>query len=417
MDTLASRLASQIECSLPGLREIYLDLHQHPELSMQETRSAALIAERLRADGFTVTEGVGGTGVVGVLVNGDGPTVMLRADMDALPITEQTGLPYASTVKGQTDQGKTVDVMHACGHDTHMTFLLGASKALASAPDAWRGTLMVVFQPSEENGKGAQAMIADGMLTRFPKPDVVLGQHIVPMKAGQVGYVSGQFMSAADSIRVRFFGRGSHGSQPHNSIDPIVMACSAVMRLQTIVAREVSPLASAVVTVGEIHGGIAENIIPDQAWISLNVRTTDEAVRVKVLDAIERICLAESRASGAPSDPLFEPISNFPLTVNDPAATERVRAAFARQFGERLHQVAPLPVSEDFSYFARGWQVPYVLWLTGGADPQQVDALTQQGKLQDLPGLHSPFFAPVLQPTLQTGVETLVTAAGAWLMK
>src|SRR4051812_37498908 len=288
---------------LPGLEALYKDIHSHPELSMQETRTAGLATERLRAMGFEVTTGVGKTGVVGVLRNGEGPAVMMRADMDALPVEEATGLPYASKVKAIDREGKTVPVMHACGHDMHVAWLVGATMVMAQARDTWRGTLMAVFQPAEETAEGAQAMIDAGLFKRFAKPDVVLGQHVMMGPAGTLAGRAGAITSAADSMRIRLFGRGAHGSMPQASIDPVVMAAATVMRLQTIVSREIAAADSVVVTVGSLQAGTKENVIPDEAIIKLNVRTFDEGVRKRVLAAIKRIVNAEAAASGAPRLP------------------------------------------------------------------------------------------------------------------
>jgi hippurate hydrolase len=289
-----------LDALLPDLETFYKDIHAHPELSMEENRTAGKAAERLKAAGFDVTTGVGKTGVVGLLRNGDGPVVMLRADMDALPIEEATGLPYASKETATDSEGKTVPVMHACGHDMHVTWLVGAATLLARARDAWHGTLMPVFQPAEETAEGAQAMIDDGLFTRFPKPDVILGQHVMPSPAGAIGSRTGVITSAADSLQIRFFGRGAHGSMPQASIDPVVMGAATVMRLQTIVSREVAPTDAVVVTVGSLQAGTKENVIPDEAILKLNVRTYDEGVRERVLKAIKRIAEAEAAASGAP---------------------------------------------------------------------------------------------------------------------
>jgi amidohydrolase len=290
-DVLAS-----LDGLLPDLETFYKDIHAHPELSMQETRTAGKAAERLRAAGFDVTTEVGKTGVVGLLRNGDGPVVMLRADMDALPVEEATGLPYASTATATDREGKTVPVMHACGHDMHVAWLAGAATLLAQARDAWRGTLMAVFQPAEETAEGAQAMIDDGLFTRFPKPAVVLGQHVMAQPAGAIGSRTGVITSAADSLQIRFFGRGAHGSMPQASIDPVVMGAATVMRLQTIVSREVAPTEAVVVTIGSLQAGTKENVIPDEALLKLNVRTFDEGVRERVLKAITRIAEAEAAA-------------------------------------------------------------------------------------------------------------------------
>jgi amidohydrolase len=284
---------------LPELEALYKDLHAHPELSMQEKRTAELAAQRLRGAGYEVTEGVGKTGVVGLLRNGDGPTVMLRADMDALPIQEATGLPYASKVKAKDREGNTVPVGHMCGHDMHVAWLVGATTLLAQAQEAWHGTVVAIFQPGEETAEGAQAMIDDGLFDRFPKPSVVLGQHVMVGPAGAVAGRTGAITSAADSLQIRLFGRGAHGSMPQASIDPVVMAAATVMRLQTVVSREVAAAEAAVVTIGSLQAGTKENVIPDEAVIKLNVRTFDAGVRKRVLAAIERIVNAEAAASGA----------------------------------------------------------------------------------------------------------------------
>src|SRR6516225_3329218 len=285
---------------LPDLEALYKDVHSHPELSMQEVRTAGLAADRLRAAGYDVTAGVGKTGVVGLLRNGEGPTLMLRADMDALPVKEATGLPYASNATATDRDGKTVAVMHACGHDMHVAWLVGATTLFAQAHDTWRGTLMAVFQPAEETGEGAQAMIDDGLFDRFPKPDVALGQHVMVGPAGTIGGRAGVITSAGDSLQIRLFGRGAHGSMPQASIDPVVMAAATVMRLQTIVSRELAAAEAAVVTIGSLQAGTKENVIPDEAIIKLNLRTFDEGVRKRVLAAIERIVKAEAAASGSP---------------------------------------------------------------------------------------------------------------------
>ena len=405
---------------LPGaldeLEALYKDIHSHPELSLQEKRTAELTGQRLKAAGFEVTDGVGGTGVVGLLENGDGPTVMLRADMDALPVKEDTGLPYASTVTGTDSDGTETPVMHACGHDMHVTWLTGASQLLAAAKDAWRGTLMAVFQPAEEVAAGAQAMIDDGLFKRFPKPDVILGQHVMPMSAGTIASKSGVVTSAGDSFEIRMFGRGAHGSMPQASIDPVVMAAATVLRLQTVVSREVAPSDAAVVTVGALQAGTKENVIPDEAVIKLNVRTFDEDVRKRVLGAIERIVNAESQASGAPRPPEITPLDRYDLVRNDDQATERVRDAFSAHFGdERVTHTGPASASEDFGSFGAEWHTPSVFWFIGGVDPETYAKAQREGRLSELPTNHNPRFAPVIHPTLETGVETLVAATCAWL--
>jgi amidohydrolase len=401
---------------LPDLETLYKDLHSHPELSMQETRTAGLAADWLRKLGYEVTTGVGKTGVVGLLRNGDGPTIMLRADMDALPIEEATGLPYASKVTKTDAEGKRVPVGHMCGHDIHVTWLAGASTLFAQARDSWRGTLMVVFQPGEETAQGAQAMIDDNLLKRFPEPVVVLGQHVMLGKAGDIAGSAGPITSAADSLQIRLFGRGAHGSMPQAAIDPVVMAAATVMRLQTVVSREVAATEAAVVTVGVLQAGTKENVIPDDAIIKLNVRTFDAGVRKRVLAAIERIVNAEAEASGAPRKPEITALDRYPLNLNDEAASNRIAEAFRAHFSPaRVHHTGPAPASEDFGCFGTAWHVPSVFWFVGGTDPETYAKAKAAGTLNKLPVNHSPQFAPVIHPTLETGVETLVVAALAWL--
>ena len=406
---------ASIDRMLAELTAVYEDLHRHPELSMQETRTAKIAADALAAHGFEVTREVGGTGVVGVLKNGDGPTVLLRADMDALPVVEATDLPYASDVRTKDADGVEVGVAHACGHDLHVTWLIGAARILAKHRELWSGTILAVFQPGEEIGEGAARMMADGMAARFPKPDVILGQHVMVGAAGTVGYRSGTILSAGDSLAVQLFGRGSHGSQPQTSIDPVIMAAATVMRLQTVVSREIAPLDSAVLTIGMLQAGTKENIIPDDATLKLNIRTYDEDVRAHMLAAVHRICRAECVASGAPREPLFTTLSTYPLTVNDPTATARVAAAFKARFGDRASEIAPAAASEDFSIFGRQWEVPSVFWFVGGTDPAVYADAKARKVLNTIPSNHSPRYAPTLDPTLKTGLQAMLAAASAWL--
>ena len=396
------------------LVELYRDLHAHPELSGQEHRTASLAAARLKDAGFKVTTGVGGTGVVGVLSNGDGPAVMLRADMDALPVAEQTGLDYASTQTTTDPDGAQVPVMHACGHDMHVTWLAGATAQLAASRDAWSGTVLAVFQPAEETAAGAQGMIDDGLFERFPKPRVILGQHVMPGPAGDIAYRPGTTQAAADSLEIRLFGRGAHGSMPESSVDPVVMAAATVLRLQTIVSREIAATQPAVVTIGSIQSGTKDNVIPDDALLKLNVRTFDQDVRAHVLAAIERIVNAEAAAAGAPQPPQITTTEHYPLLSNDPAATARVAAALREHFGdERVRELAmPYSASEDFGSFGTEWGVPSVFWYVGGTDRDLYTRAQEAGRIaEDIPTNHNPRFAPVIHPTLETGIEAMTTAA------
>jgi amidohydrolase len=412
--TLLASLSDQ----LPNLEALYKDIHAHPELSMQETRTADLAAKHLGDDGYEVTTGVGKTGVVGLLRNGEGPTVMLRADMDALPVREASGVDYASAIMATDAAGNSVPVAHACGHDMHVAWQIGVTALFSRRRETWRGTLMAVFQPGEETAQGARAMIDDGLFTRFPKPDVVLGQHVMVGPAGTVAGSAGPITSAADSLQIRLFGRGAHGSMPQASIDPVVMAAAVVLRLQTIVSREVAATDAAVVTVGVLQAGTKENVIPEEAIIKLNVRTFDEGVRKHVLAAIERIVNAEAQASGAPRVPEITPLDRYPLNVNDKQASDRVAEALRRHFpSDRVRHTGPAPASEDFGCFGSEWNAPSVYWFVGGTDPDIYAKAKAAGRINDLPVNHSPLFAPVIHPTLQTGIEAMVAGALAWLAK
>jgi hippurate hydrolase len=405
-----------LDALLPKLEALYEDVHSHPELSMQESRTAALAADHLRAAGYEVTTGLGTTGVVGLLRNGNGPTVMLRADMDALPIEEATGLPYASKATVTDRQGRTVPVAHMCGHDMHVTWLAGATKLLAEARTTWRGTLVALFQPGEETAEGARAMIDDGLFHRVPKPDVILGQHVMVGPAGAIAGRAGVITSAADTLRIRLFGRGAHGSMPQASIDPVVMAAATVMRLQTVVSREIAAAEAAVITVGVLQAGTKANVIPDEAVIELNVRTFDAGVRTRVLAAIERIVNAEAAASGASRKPEIATLDHYPLNTNDRDASKQIVDAFRGYFGaERIRETGPAPASEDFGSFGSEWGSPSVFWFVGGTDPAIYAQAKDNNRLNELPVNHSPKFAPVIHPTLRTGVETLVVATRAWL--
>ncbi|NEB93885.1 M20 family metallopeptidase [Streptomyces bauhiniae] len=411
---------SEVLSGLPGIRsgleDLYRDLHRHPELGLQEHRTSKKVADALRDLGYEVTEGVGGKGVIGVLANGDGPAVMARADMDALPVREQTGLPYASTVTLTAPDGTEQPVMHACGHDMHVTALLGCATLMARAQVAWRGTFVALFQPSEENAEGARAMIDDGLTAKSPRPDVVLAQHVLPYPAGYVGTRPGPLLSAADSLRVTVHGRGAHGSMPQAAVDPVVLAAMVVVRLQTIVSRELPATTPADVTVGSIHAGTGPNVIPDSAVIELNVRTYDDDSRDQVLKAIERIVRAESEASGAPKAPEIERMSAFQSTVNDEDVTRRVAEAFAGRFGDDAHTIDLQTASEDMSEIPQAFGAPFTYWGIGGTDPELYAEAADKGTVaQDIPVNHSPAFAPVIQPTLDTGVSAMTVAALAWL--
>lgn len=401
----------------PDLADLYKDLHSHPELGFHEHRTAGIVAERLTALGFDVTSGIGTTGVAGVLRNGPGPTALLRADMDALPVKEDTGLSYASTVTATDEHGKTVPVHHACGHDLHTSCLLGAAGALARDTASWSGTLVVVFQPAEELGAGAQAMVDDGLFDKVPRPDVVLGQHVAPLPAGKIAGHPGASYAGSDSLRVRLVGKGAHGSMPQNSVDPIVMAAATVLRLQTVVSREVPSTDVAVLTVGSIHAGDAANVIPGEAELQLNIRSYDGGVRQHILDSIARIAKGEAAAAGAPEEPTITEIERFPIVVNDATALGKTFDAFADWIGaDNLLDPGAGAGSEDVGILATSAGAPLSYWLLGGTDP----SLFTTGDMTDpalrtVPSNHSPHYAPVIEPTLTIGVTALVVAARTWL--
>lgn len=410
-----SKMESFIDQILPELEEVYKDIHRNPELSMQEFRTAKIAADYLIKYGYEVTEKVGVTGVVGLLKNGDGPIVMLRADMDALPVTENTGLDYASTVVARDPDGVEVGVSHVCGHDIHVTWLMGASRLFSEHKEDWKGTLMVVFQPGEEVGRGAQSMIDDGMMDRFPKPDIILGQHVMVGEAGTVMYKGGPILSSGNSLKIKIFGRGAHGSQPQTSIDPVIMAAATTMRLQTIVSREIAPIENAVLTVGALQAGTKENIIPDDATIKLNIRTFDDGVKDHIISAVKRICCAECQASNAPRDPEITNIDSYPMTENDIEATKKLAESFHAQFDDKALETKPASASEDFSIFGRNWKVPYVFWFVGGTDPKTFLDAQKNNTINTIPSNHSPMFAPVINPTLKIGLQAMMTAALTWL--
>jgi hippurate hydrolase len=403
---------------LDELASLYRDLHAHPELAFAEHRTAGIVAERLHGLGYQVTTGVGFTGVVGVLSNGDGPVVLLRADMDGLPVLEQTGLPHASTARAKDSGGADVPVMHACGHDMHVTCLLGAAAELAAARDAWRGTLLLVFQPAEEAGKGARAMIDDGLYARFPVPDIVLGQHVMPLPAGVLAVHGGPAMAGADALRVVLHGQGGHGSRPETTVDPILMAAAAVLRLQGVVSRELAASETAVLTVGALRAGTAPNIIPDQAELLLSLRFFNDKVHHKARAAIDRIIRAEAAASGAVKEPEITTDVSFPVLVNDPAACARLTEMF-NAGGTLTLDPGPVTGSEDVGLLAAAAGVPCAYWFIGGSDPALFAGVTtvEEAKVivDTLPSNHSPLFAPVIDPTIRTGVAALTAAAREWL--
>jgi amidohydrolase len=402
-------VSAEVDAVYPQTEALYLDLHRHPELSTHEQQTAAKLAAGLRGLGYTVTTAVGHTGVVGILKNGDGPVVMLRTELDALPVEEKTGLPYASTVRTKDDGGVDVGVMHACGHDIHMASWMGTARIMAATRPRWRGTLMLIGQPAEEDGDGAKAMLADGLFTRFPRPDYAVAVHDDGRDpAGIIGYHAGPILSNVDTVKITIFGRGGHGARPEATVDPIVIAARTVLALQTIVSREISPFDPAVVTVGSIHGGTRPNIIPAEVNLELTVRSLNDEVRKHLLSAIDRIAKAEAAAAGAPREPLVEVGEGSYALVNDPALTQRVAAALLRDLGP--HQVMDTPpemASEDFSEFQRAG-VPTLMLRVGAVERAKYDAAMKSGA--PLPSLHSALFAPDREPTIKAAVAAEVIA-------
>lgn len=402
----AKKVLSELHAVKAWQEPLYQELHANPELSMQESETAAIIAKRLEEFGYTVHQ-IGG-GVVGVLENGEGKTVLYRADFDALPVKEDTGLPYAST-KTMTDRdGVEQPVMHACGHDMHVTAALGAASLLATHTDSWSGTYLALFQPGEETAEGAESMIEAGIVDTLPTPDVALSQHVLTTpESGKVGITEGPFLSTAVSAKVTVYGKGSHGSMPHLGVDPVVLASSIVVRLQSIVAREIAPSEFGVVTVGSLVAGSKANIIPGEAVLRINFRAYSEETRDQLVAAMERIVRAECEASRSPKEPTFEYADRYPLTNNDTDVTESVRAAFLDYFGEdRVVSMSPQTASEDFSAVPDAFGTPYCYWGFGGYTAEQ-----------DIYPNHNPKFGPSMQPTLDTGTEAAVTAILGFLGK
>ena len=399
----------------PDLDKLYKFLHSHPELSFQEKNTSALIASQLRKLGFEVTEHVGGYGVVGLLRNGKGPTVMIRTDMDALPVAEKTGLPYASKVKAVDDRGNEVPVMHACGHDIHMTVFVGTARLLARFKKHWRGTLMMIGQPAEERGAGARAMLADGLFKRFPRPDYAIALHDnAALPAGKVAYTKGYALANVDAVDIIIHGIGGHGAYPQTTKDPIVMAAETIMALQTIVSREINPREPAVVTVGSIHGGTKHNIIPDKVHMQLTLRSYSMDVRNQMIAAIKRITRGIAEANGLPKDRMPEVIVQdefTPATYNDPALMDRLVKAFKAVLGEKnVLKTDPVMGGEDFGQYGRVEpKIPISIFWLGAVDPVKYREHVEKGT--PLPSLHSPFFAPLPEPTIKTGVKAMSAAA------
>jgi amidohydrolase len=411
--TVAARrsadVSAEVQAAYPRAESLYLDLHRHPELSFHETATAAKLASELRQLGYDVTTGVGRTGIVGVLKNGAGPTVMLRTELDALPVTENTGLPFASTVRVKDDAGLEVGVMHACGHDIHMAAWMGTARIMAGARGQWRGTLVLIGQPAEEVVSGAKAMIADGLFTRFPRPDFALAVHDDSrLPAGVVGYHAGPILTNADAVTIRIFGRGGHGARPDATVDPIVIAARTVLALQTIVSREISPFDPAVITVGSIHGGTKNNIIPDDVLLQLTVRSFTDPVRQHLLSAIDRIAKAEAAAAAAPREPLIERGPPTQALVNDSALTRRVAAVLVRELGPaRAKDTPPEMASEDFAEFQLAG-IPTLMLRVGAAEQAKYDAAMKSGAT--LPSLHSSQFVPDREPTIKSAMTAEVLA-------
>jgi len=401
-------LKDQVDSVFPDAKSLYLDLHQHPELSSHETRTAALMAGKLRAMGYEVTENLGGTGIVAMMKNGAGPVVMLRTELDALPVEEQTGLPYASKVRAKDDSGRDVGVMHACGHDVHMATLYGAAAIMAKSKDTWHGTLMLIGQPAEETITGAKKMVADGLFTKFPKPDIGVAMHDENgIATGQVGITPGFSKAAADSLRITIYGKGGHGARPESTIDPVLIAASIAVRLQSVVAREIHPGDAAVITVGYIQAGTKNNIIPDTAQMGLTVRSYKAEVRQHLLAAIERIAKAEAEASGAEKMPLVEKYESTSAVYNDPVLTEHLAGVLESVVGKgNVVKEDPLMTSEDYAVFVEQG-IPSFYFTLGVADPQKLAAARASHK--ELPSNHSPLFAPVVDPALHTGIAAEVT--------
>ncbi|MGV7222048.1 MAG: amidohydrolase [Nitrospinales bacterium] len=411
----SSPLKSSIADDYSFLKDFYIDLHKNPELSFQEKRTAKRVADELTSLGFEVTIPVGGTGLVGLLKNGEGPTLLIRTDLDALPVKEQTGLPYASTQTTVDDLGKTVNVTHACGHDIHMTVFIGTARQLVKIKNQWQGTLVMIGQPAEERGAGARMMLADGLFERFPRPDYNLALHVFPdLAAGSVSYSTGYAFANVDSVDIAIHGIGGHGASPHKTRDPVVLAAKIIMALQTLVSREIPPLDPSVVTVGSIHGGTTHNIISDKVDLQLTVRSYSDKVRKQLLDGIKRISLAEGKSHGLP-DSLLPTVKikkeATPSVYNDPVFTKRMANVFEQTLGkDRVSESPPVMVGEDFARYGRVEpKIPSLMFKLGSVDENLIAQANEKG--EDLPSLHSPFYAPLPEPTIKTGILAMTSAA------
>jgi amidohydrolase len=401
---------AEIDAIYPDVEALYIDLHRNPELAFQETQTAAKLAARVKALGFDVATGVGRTGIVAVMKNGAGPTVMLRTELDALPVEEKTGLPFASRVVVKNASGQSTPVMHACGHDIHMAAWAGTARLMAEHRDRWRGTLIMVGQPAEEGGGGAAAMLKDGLFTRFPRPDFALSLHDDDtMPAGTIGYRPGFFRAMSDAVTITVYGRGGHAAMPHNTVDPIVLAARIVLTLQTVVSRENNPVDPVVVTIGSIHGGTQGNVVPDEVRLQLSVRTYTPEVRARTLAAIRRIAKGEADAAGAPREPQVEaPARGNAPVYNDPALTLRLAGALKKGLGDlNVVEMPPKMTSEDFAEYGLAG-VPSALLHFGAVDPAKLAAARQTGI--PVPAPHSPEWAPEREPTLKAAVRAEVTA-------
>lgn len=423
---MTSPFASVISKNFPDLstyEDLFKHFHQNPEISTLETETSAKILEVFKSlnekhgSPIEIKTNIGQTGLIGIHKNGEGKTVLLRADIDGLPVLEKSGLPYASK-KRQVDthhnEGEK-PTMHACGHDFHITSMLATIETLLEAKDSWSGTVIYLFQPAEERGCGAQMMIDDGLYKKHgcPEPDLCLGQHVFPYKAGTVHSAIGPVMSAADSYKITIYGRGGHGSMPHRTIDPVVIASYVVTRIQTLVSREIPPSETAVVTVGSLQAGSTVNIISDEAVLQVNIRSFSEQWRKVILDGLKRIVDAECMAGRCPKPAKFEVLHKFPLTENSESVTQKVGDSFTAYFGKERHfaKMEPVSGSEDFSHFARAIDKPYMFWFIGGVNEEEWEKRTKEGTLEEIPVNHSPYFALVIQPTLKTCVEAMVVAA------